>query len=319
MYIRSETMNTYKQLSNKGKDFIRNETYTSIIVNSLAQLFKYEGVDFNQFEFENTLIWNGDAALVPYKDKFVPCTCKGIGMLNPELKYDTYNVYYLNKMPYRDNMPIDELAYCYNTKDKQPALNILRFADLLSEVDLSMVFNVQRSRLSPIAVAEDDNQRIQLKNCMDATAKGNYEVIAASILNQGQTNSGKVNVINLNDVTTIQYIQYLSEFHDALTRRLYTMYGFAVQETSKHAQVNTDESNARDGVSWLIPDNMLDCRREFCDRFNKIYGTNLTVDYSDLAKAEREIMKNRRNENNETIRTTDNNNTDSAAESNTTD
>ena len=312
-------MNTYKQLSNKGKDFIRNETYTSIIVNSLAQLFTYKGVDFNQFEFENTLLWNGSAALIPYKDHFVPATCKGIGMLNPELKYDNYNVYYLNKMPYRESMSIDELAYCYNTKDKQPALNILRFADLLSEVDLSMVFNVQRSRLCPIAVAEDDNQRIQLKNCMDAVAKGNYEVIAASILNQGQSNSGKVNVINLNDVTTIQYIQYLSEFHDALTRRLYTMYGFAVQETSKHAQVNTEESNARDGVSWLIPDNMLDCRKEFCDRFNKIYGTNLTVDYSELAKAEREIMENRR-ENNDNSRNTDSNiNNDSAAESNTTD
>lgn len=310
-------MNTYKQLSNKGKDFIRNETYTSIIVNSLAQLFTYKGVEFNQFEFENTLLWNGSAALVPYKDRFVPVTCKGIGMLNPELKYDTYNVYYLNKMPYKEAMSIDDLAYCYNTKDKQPALNILRFADLLSEVDLSMVFNVQRSRLSPIAIAEDDNQRIQLKNCMDATAKGNYEVIAASILNQGQSNSGKVNVLNLNDVTTIQYIQYLSEFHDALTRRLYTMYGFAVQETSKHAQVNTDESNARDGVSWLIPDNMLDCRKEFCERFNKIYGTNLSVDYSELAKAEREIMENRRNEN-ETSRVTDNtDNTDSASEDNT--
>ena len=287
-------MNTYKQLSNKGKDFIRNETYTSIIVNSLAQLFVYSGVDFNQFEFENTLLWNGSAALIPYKDKFVPATCNGIGMLNPELTYDKYNVFYLNNQPYKMEMSIDDLAYCYNTKDKQPALNIMRFADLLSEVDLSMVFNVQKSRLAPIAVAEDDTQRIQLKNCMNATANGNYEVISASILNSGQPNSGKVNVINLNDVTAIQYIQYLSEFHDALTRRLYTMYGFAVQETSKHAQVNTDESNARDGVSWLIPDNMLNCRKQFCERFNKLYGTNLTVDYSTLAKCEREIMENRR-------------------------
>lgn len=300
-------MNTYKQLSNKGKDFIRNETYTSIIVNSLAQLFVYRGVDFNQFEFENTLLWNGSAALIPYKDKFVPATCNGIGMLNPELTYDKYNVFYLNKQSYKMEMSIDDLAYCYNTKDKQPALNILRFADLLSEVDLSMVFNVQKSRLAPIAVAEDDTQRIQLKNCMNAIANGNYEVIAASILNSGQPNSGKVNVINLNDVTAIQYIQYLSEFHDALTRRLYTMYGFAVQETSKHAQVNTDESNARDGVSWLIPDNMLDCRRDFCKRFNKLYGTNLTVDYSPLAKCEREIMEIRR-ETNDTISDTNTDN-----------
>lgn len=313
-------MNTYKQLSNKGKDFIRNETYTSIIVNSLVQLFEYKGLpdDTNIFEFENTLIWNGSAALVPYKDRFVPVTCKGIGMLNPEMKYDYYNTYYINHQPHKQNVPYEELAYCYNTKDRQPCLNILRFADLLSEVDLSMVFNVQRSRLAPIAVAEDDSQRLQIQNCLNATAKGNYEVITASILNNGTNQSGKVNILNLNDVTAIQYIQYLSEFHDSLTRRLYTMYGFAVQETSKHAQVNTDESNARDGVSWLIPDNMLECRKDFCRRFNKLYGTEITVDYSPLAKKEREIMESRSENNDTSTDTNNNNNTDSAAESNIT-
>lgn len=313
-------MNTYKQLSDKGKDFIRNETYMSIIVNSLVQMFEYKGVDFNQFELENTLIWNGSAALVPYKDKYVPATFNGLGKRTPELLYEKYNVWYLNHDLYKQDVPLDKLAYCYNTKDRMPATNIQRFADMLSEVDLSMVFNVQRSRLAPIAIAEDDAQRKQLENCMDASAKGNYKVIAASILNMGTTQSGKVNIVNLNDVTAIQYIQYLSEFHDALTRRLYTMYGMAVQETSKHAQVNTDESNARDGVSWLIPDNMLACRKDFCDRFNKIYGTNLTVDYTPLFKAERELLKNRRDENsNDNSGNTDTatDNTNTATESDT--
>lgn len=310
-------MNTYKLLSDKGKDFMRNETYCSIIMNSLKQMFVYDGLEFNADAFETLLLTQGKATLYKWNDVYCASTLVGCNMKLPNNKYETYNGNWINGEISFTNVPWTEIAECRNTSDGLAALNVMRFADMLSEVDLSMVFNVQRSRLAPIAIAEDDSQRIQLENCMNASAKGNYKAIAASILNMGTTNSGKVNIVNLNDVTAIQYIQYLSEFHDQLTRRIYTMYGMAVQETSKHAQVNTDESNARDGVSWLIPDNMLKCRRKFCDEFNKINGTNLSVDYSPLFKAERELM-NERNESNETNRNTDADNSEhSAAESNT--
>jgi len=314
-------MNIYKQLKSFGNIKTANEVYTSIIYNSLMQLFEYKGLDnvtsMTYDNFEALLLTNGKATMIPYNDTFVPCSLYGMGEKNPLGNYENYTGYYINHHTAFENRPDKDIAVCRNTSDGLPALNVMRFADMLSEVDLSMVFNVQRSRLAPIAIAEDDTQRKQIQNCMNATAKGNYEVIAASILNSGQPNSGKVNILNLNDVTAIQYIQYLSEFHDALTRRIYTMYGFAVQETSKHAQVNTDESNARDGVSWLIPDNMLKCRKQFCDEFNKLNGTNLSVDYSPLAKCEREIMENRR-ETNDTVsdtNTNDSNNNDSAAKS----
>lgn len=313
-------MNTYKLLSDKGKDFMRNETYCSIIMNSLKQMFVYTGVDFNADAFETLLLTQGKATLYKWKDEFCASTLVGCNMKLPNNKYETYNGNWINGEISFTDISYDKIAECRNTSDGLPALNVMRFADMLSEVDLSMVFNVQRSRLAPIAIAEDDAQRKQLESCMDASAKGNYKAIAASILNMGTTQSGKVNIVNLNDVTAIQYIQYLSEFHDALTRRIYTMYGMAVQETSKHAQVNSDESNARDGVSWLIPDNMLKCRKKFCDEFNKINGTNLSVDFSPLFKAEREIMENRKegNENDNTGNTdTATDNTDTATESDT--
>ena len=204
-------MNTYKMLSNKGKDFMRNETYCSIITNSLLQLFEYKGLDFEPDKFEQLLITHGKATLIRYNDIYVPCTINGCGKMLPTGYYEDYNGNYINGELAFQNKLLTDVAICRNTSDGLPATNIMRFADMLSEVDLSMVFNVQRSRLAPIAVAEDDNQKIQIKNCLDATAKGNYEVIAASILNSGQPNSGKVNIINLNDVTAIQYIQYLSE------------------------------------------------------------------------------------------------------------
>lgn len=285
-------MNTYKLLSNKGKDFMRNETYCSIIMNSLKEMFVWSGLDFNQDVFETLLLTSGKATLYKWGDTWCAATITGQGLKLPNNRFEKYNGLYANGIQAFNDVPWTEIAECRNTSDGLPALNVMRFADMLSEVDLSMVFNVERSRLAPIPVAEDDIQRKQLEDCMVASCNGNYKAITASFLNSGTPASGKINILNLNDVSAIQYIQYLSEFHDALTRRLYTMYGMAIQETSKHAQVNKDESDARDGVSWLIPNNMIRMRKKFCEEFNKINGTNLSVDFSELFKKERDVYEN---------------------------
>lgn len=291
-------MNAYKHLTNKGKDITRNTTYASIITNSLVQMFEYSGEDIDSKQFETALVTHGSATLAKFENKYYPVILTGNGKILPDRTFEKYHLIWFNNMEMLQNdVPREKVAVCRNTSDSLPALNILRFADMLSEVDLSMVFNLQRSRLAPIPIAKNKAVRTQLSNILQAVKNGNYEVISADIekdLITGKTNA--VEMINLNDPKAIEYMNYLSELHDALTRRLYTMYGMAVQETSKHAQVNKDESNARDGVSWLIPDNMLYERKQFCERFNKLNGTNLSVDYSELFKAEREILNNRQEE-----------------------
>lgn len=291
-------MNAYKHLSNKGKDITRNTTYTSIITNSLCEMFEYKGLEIDHKQFETALVTHGSATLAKFENKYYPVILTGNGKILPDKTFEKYHMIWFNNMEmYQNDVPREKVAVCRNTADGLPALNILRFADMLSEVDLSMVFNLQRSRLAPIPIAKNKAVRTQLQNILQAVKNGNYEVISADIekdLITGKT--AAVEMINLNDPKAIEYMNYLSELHDCLTRRLYTMYGMAVQETSKHAQVNKDESNARDGVSWLIPDNMLYERQQFCKRFNELNGTNLTVEYSPLFKAEREILNNKREE-----------------------
>lgn len=288
-------INAYKHLSNKGKDITRNETYTSIITNSLNQMFDYK-TDMSEIgviRFENILLSTGMATLGKWKNKTVPLIVRGAGMQNPDDTYDYYIAQYINGTDSFE-LPSD-YPICYNTGDKKPALNILRFADMLSEVDLSMVFNLQRSRLAPIPIAKNDRMRTQLQNILEGVKNGNYTPISAELdITDLEATKDPLEIISLNDPKAIEYMNYLSELHDCLTRRLYTMYGMAVQETSKHAQVNEDESNARDGVSWLIPDNMLRMRKTFIDDYNKYFNTDYSVEYNKLFKAEREIMENRK-------------------------
>lgn len=300
-------INAYKHLSNKGKDITRNETYTSIITNSLNQMFDYKTdmSEISVIRFENILLSTGMATLYKWKDKTVPVIVRGAGLQNPDDTYEYYIAEYINGTESFE-LPFD-YPICFNTGDKKPALNILRFADMLSEVDLSMVFNLQRSRLAPVPIAKNRAIREQIKSILDGVKNGNYETISADLDHDfitGKANS--IEMLNLNDPKAIEYMNYLSELHDCLTRRLYTMYGMAIQETSKHAQVNEDESNARDGVSWLIPDNMLRMRKEFLKQYNAYTGTDYSVDYNKLFKAEREIMENRKEGNNDTTGNADN-------------
>lgn len=301
-------MNSYKHLSNKGKDIVRNATYTSIIVNSLNMMFDYKNMDdINTIRFENILLTNGSASFEKWNDKLVPCYVSVGGQKLPDDNYEKIITMYAN----HENAFEHDSSYpvCFNTGDRQPALNILRFADMLSEVDLSMVFNLQRSRLAPIPIAKNRALREQIKNIYDSIKNGNWEVISADWDKDLFTETGNsIEMINLNDPKSIEYMNYLSELHDNLTRRLYTMYGMAVNETSKHAQVNKEETTARDGVSWLIPDNMLRERQKFLKTWNDMYGTNFSVDYSDLFKKEREIYDYKGGELNETgnINGTDN-------------
>lgn len=308
-------INAYKQLKSFGNLKTANEVYTSIITNSLSQMFDYKTdmSEISTIRFENLLLSTGMATLYKWKDKTVPVFVRGAGMKNPDDTYEYYIGQYINGTDSFE-LPTD-YPICFNTGDKQPAMNILRFADMLSEVDLSMVFNLQRSRLAPVPIAKNRAIREQIKNILDGVKNGNYETICADLDHDfitGKANS--IEMLNLNDPKAIEYMNYLSELHDCLTRRIYTLYGMAIQETSKHAQVNEDESNARDGVSWLIPDNMLRMRKEFIKKYNEYAGTDFSVDYNKLFKAEREIMEQRKEVNNDTT-----GNVDNTANSNTSD
>lgn len=294
-------MNAYKRLSNKGKDITRNTTYASIITNSLLQMFEYKtdmSVDCTTL-FETLLLTHGKASIVEWNGKHVPVMIDGGGAYLPDGSHEYYTASYISGT---DSFNLDnDYPICWNTSDRLPALNILRFADMLSEVDLSMVFNLQRSRLAPVPIAKNDAVRKQIDNIMTSIQNGDFKAISADIekdILTGKTQA--VEMLNFNDPKAIEYMNYLSELHDALTRRIYTMYGMAIQETSKHAQVNKDESNARDGVSWLIPENMLRVRKDFINRFNKKFGTNWSVDFSDLFKKERDIYDSNGNTDNRT-------------------
>lgn len=292
-------MNMYKQLSASAKDLWRNETYMSIIFNSLVEMFSYtmnENDDVNTNKLEEYLHTYGVAGITEHNGKLTEVKAFPCGTLNTHGYADKFNLYFGNGNECKSGaIPTVDFALICNTSDRMPNLELTRFADMLSEVDLSQVFNIQRSRLAPVLETCTDSQRVQVENILNSISKGNWKVISKGGLEQFNNLSQGMNVINFNPPEAIQYIQYLSEFHNELTRRLYTLYGMSIQGTGKHAQTNSDENHGRDSVSWLMPCNMLKARNDGLQSWDKT--KHIKCEFGKIHKREYDKYMNEVNNN----------------------
>lgn len=281
-------MNMYKQLSASAKDLWRNETYMSIIFDSLCEMFEYKGIentDIDKTRLEEYLHSYGLAGITEYNNTLIEVKAFPLNEHNIHGRSDAYNLYFGNGELYKSEAVKDvDCAILFNTSDRMPNLELTRFADMLSEVDLSQVFNIQRSRLAPVVETCTDSQRVQVENILTAISKGNWKVISKGALAELNNLNSGLNVVNFNPPECIQYIQYLSEYHNELTRRIYTLYGMSIQGTGKHAQTNETENHGRDSVSWLLPQNMKKSRNAGLQSWEKT--KNIICEYGEIHKRE---------------------------------
>jgi hypothetical protein len=69
-------------------------------------------------------------------------------------------------------------------------------------------------------------------------------------------------------------------------KRFYNIYGQPLQTQNKAAQSISDELHGMDSVSFIIPIQMLKCRQALADNINRIFGTEITVEFSECWKIE---------------------------------
>ena len=62
------------------------------------------------------------------------------------------------------------------------------------------------------------------------------------------------------------------------------MYGMSYSQSMKQAQQSIEEIHSDNKVSWIIPNDRLNERRKFIKKYNKVFGHNASVDFSDAWK-----------------------------------
>ena len=138
-----------------------------------------------------------------------------------------------------------DIVIGWNNDIRTPELIFDKFASYLAECDRSIRTAIMNSRLTNNPVACDENEKKAIDIVLDTVYDGKPKTIVQSnLLNkfiQDNGNGNEIRTLKLTDPDYVRNIQYLSNLHDDLLKRICIIYGHSLNGVNKMAQVNSDE------------------------------------------------------------------------------
>lgn len=298
--------NGFNFLTAKQKAFIReNQIFINLLL-FLSSMFEYEGMDesinTDFIEFYNCLTPQGCCGVFKNENGV-----EILGYCTEGGAWDAYGVpmeFNINTLNQNNKQGvIDGIngAICWNNKTHTGDLaQLARFTELFNLVDTGQKCLMKYARLFP--VFEIDNE--QIKQQLDQALKNADNGEPFTYVNKGLSKLGldgepNLKILQLGDINAVDKIQYLSTYHNDLLRRFFTMYGMNYSQSMKQAQQSIEEIHSDVNVSWIIPNDRLKQRQKFIDSYNKVFGHNATVKYSDAWQKAYEKYMNQEVDNND--------------------
>ena len=186
-----------------------------------------------------------------------------------------------------------DIAYGINNDTATPDMLVYWIAHLLGEISKSEELNVQYSRLLPIPKLNDEKDKSAFEEIMKKLKDGELSAFVSKNVLAKELGCDSPEMFNLSDVKDVDKLQYLSRYYDDVIKRFFNFYGQALQNQNKSAQSISDELHGMDSVSFIIPLQMLNCRKALCQQINDIFGLNVDVDFSPAWKLEYNAFINR--------------------------
>lgn len=181
-----------------------------------------------------------------------------------------------------------DIVIGWNNGIRTPELIFDKFASYLAECDKSIRTAIMNSRLTNNPVACDENEKKAIDIVLDTVYDGKPKTIVQSnLLNkfiQDTGNGNEIRTLKLTDPDYVRNIQYLSNLHDDLLKRICIIYGHSLNGVNKMAQVNSDELKGYETLSRVYPLIMFEERKKFINECNRVFGTNWEVHFSDAWK-----------------------------------
>ena len=236
---------------------------------------------------EKYLITNGICAFTKHNGKIVVGVASTVG-ITPYSVGDTVIITLEDATVLERKIGVDAVVM-YNNTLRLPDFNVVKYADMFTEVDTSLKCLLHNTRLHPIPIAKDRQTKAQIETALkDIDCGKPTSILSENILEDiiSNTRSETIPVANITDVNASDKIQYVSNYYNDLRKRFFTMYGHAMINTSKLAQQSQSEVKDMDYISMVLPHNMLHSRLQGYDCLNKLFETNYTCDFSDTWKQE---------------------------------
>ena len=181
-----------------------------------------------------------------------------------------------------------DIVIGWNNDIRTPELIFDKFASYLAECDRSIRTAIMNSRLTNNPVACDENEKKAIDIVLDTVYDGKPKTIVQSnLLNkfiQDNGNGNEIRTLKLTDPDYVRNIQYLSNLHDDLLKRICIIYGHSLNGVNKMAQVNSEELKGYETLARVYPLIMFEERKRFINECNRVFGTNWEVHFSDAWK-----------------------------------
>ena len=181
-----------------------------------------------------------------------------------------------------------DIVIGWNNDIRTPELIFDKFASYLAECDRSIRTAIMNSRLTNNPVAYDENEKKAIDIVLETVYDGKPKTIVQSnLLNkfiQDNGNGNEIRTLKLTDPDYVRNIQYLSNLHDDLLKRICIIYGHSLNGVNKMAQVNSDELKGYETLARVYPLIMFEERKKFINECNRVFGTNWEVHFSDAWK-----------------------------------
>lgn len=275
----------YDFMKNKTQNKIRYATYSNLLFNTMLEMFEWKNLpDTIPKRFlENILHATGEVFVSRINDKLIASHGTLSGEVD-EYGLGTDCIAVCPRGQANGKRGID-IAYGINNDTATPDMLIYWIAHLLAETDKSIKLNVIYSRLLKIPKVSNEKDKAMFEEILKKVMDGEPQAFASKDSLDLELGNG-TETFELTDANKIDKLPYLTQFFEDCIKRFYNFYGQPMQNQNKRAQSISDEIHGQDSVSFIIPMQMFKCRQALCDEVNRIFGTDISVDFSPIWKVE---------------------------------
>lgn len=279
----------YDHMKTKTQNEVRYTTYFSILWNTLLDMFSYENLpDTIPKRFlESILHSTGEVFISEINGELIASHGTLSGQVDAYgLGTDCIAVCPTGQAEGKRGV---DIAYGINNDTGSPDMLTYWIAHLLGETDKSIKTNVIFARMAKIPKVADEKDKAMFEELLKKVMDGEPQAFASKNALDLEFGAG-TETFELTDVNKIDRLPYLTQFFEDGLKRFYNFYGQPMQNQNKRAQSISDEIHGADSVSFILPMQMLNCRRALVDEVNRIFGTDISVDFSPLWKLEWEAL-----------------------------
>ena len=278
----------YKYDFDKGIDKpLALRAYICYFLDRLQSMFKWSGLPdtIPQKWLESYLLVDGQCAVIN-TDKGIFATNGGMGASPDEYYIPTK---YIVTNPYLPENASAGKEYTISGTDQNAVLVrndtytvglmplLLKYCTQMVENDITMSIADIWARASAAMSAADDQTRESAELWLKRLRKGELGVIGeAPFLAGNQNESLRTNPIG----TVAGTLTDLIEYHQYLKAGLYNDIGLNSNYNMKREAIMSNETKLNDDALHPLIDTMLACRKEAAEEINRLFGTEITVEFN---------------------------------------